>query len=681
MHARSSAGLPALAWMLGLALLAGCGDSNDGAGNRSPSAVAGADREVPAGTVVTLDGSLSSDPDGDPIAYQWTLASRPASSEAALSDPQAPQPAFIADREGTYGLELIVSDGSMPSAPDTVVITAMRNNARPLASAGADETVALGSVVTIDASASTDPDGDALTYLWTLASKPETSGAGVKEMTAARTVFVADAVGEFRLQLVVADGEATSEPDEVLFTVVDTNVPPIAAAGADRTVAVGSIVDIDGRKSSDGDGDGLTHQWSFVSKPTGSNAGIKDPSKPKTLFVADAEGQFVIQLVVDDGSVSSAPDVLVITATRSNGAPVAAAGSDQSVRVGDDVTLDGAASSDPDGDALGFAWSFVSRPEGSNAALDAPTAASTGFVADVAGQYVVRLLVTDGEIESSADTVVVTATEEDDGGGGGGGGGGGPDGCSDAGNTILCDSLDGSTRGSAKGGQFVNGGGWQPGWNIVWDLGRTLSEGAFSAELANWDPASSSSQHQHSKQHILNMFQEGHGSVHTADENGTGFWNVRTGRDYNDLFKFLSSTRGFGERVETRLSPPGGRVDPRETHTVRVEFDRAGNATVFLDGRSLVTQPHPRSFALRYVLVGTDNSPGDTYGPQAGVIYGNIKVWGSTAGGRMVAANLRTVNGEPVVEEWPVPQIGQTLASWLRGWASPLAVASLPAPR
>ncbi len=677
MRARFSARLHALAWMLGIALLSGCGDSNDGSGNRSPLAVAGADREVPAGTVVALDGSLSSDPDGDPIAYAWTLASRPAGSEAALSDPQAPQPSFIADRVGEYGLELIVSDGSMPSAPDTVVITATRSNARPVASAGADETVALGSVVTIDGSASTDPDGDALTYLWTLAAKPEGSGAGVKDVTAARTVFVADVVGEFRLQLVVADGEATSEPDEVVFTVVDTNVPPIAAAGADRTVAVGSVVDIDGRKSSDPDGDAITHVWSFVSKPTGSNAGIKDSAKPKTLFVADAEGQFVIQLVVDDGRAQSAPDVLVITATRSNAAPVAVAGADQSVQVGDPVTLDGAESNDPDGTALGFAWSFVSRPEGSAAALDAPTAARTGFVADVAGQYVVQLLVTDGQIESRADTVVVTATAE----GEGGGGGGGSDGCADPGSTILCDSLNGSTRGSAKGGQFVSGGGWQPGWNIVWDLGRTLSEGAFSAELSNWDTSTSSPQHQHSKQHILNMFQEGHGSVHTADENGTGFWNVRTGRDYNDLFKFLSSTRGFDERLETRLSPPGGRLDPRVTHTVRVEFDRAGNATVFLDGRSLVTQPHPRSFALRYVLVGTDNSPGDTYGPQAGVIYSNIKVWGSTTGGRMVAANLSTVNGEPVVEELPVPRIGQTLVSWLRGAGSPLGVVSLPALR
>lgn len=661
---------PIAAWLaISLVVAIGCGDSNGGS-NQSPVAEAGADREVVAGSVVTLDASLSSDPDGDAISYLWTLTVRPEGSEAQLSDSLAPQPTFIADREGVYRLDLVVSDGKAQSSADAVVVTATHANARPIAVAGVDQTVALGSVVTLDASSSNDADGDQLSLIWTFNAKPAESSAGIKDATAVRTVFVADVVGEFRVGLVVSDGEATSESDEVVFTVVDTNVPPIADAGADRTVEVGTVVDIDGRRSTDADGDSLGYRWGFVSKPAGSNAGIKDSTRAQTLFVADVEGQFVLQLVVDDGRASSAADVLVVTATRGNRTPVAVAGADQSVRVGDAVTLDGGASSDPDGSALAYAWSFVSRPDGSAATLDAPTGASSGFVADVVGQYVVRLVVSDGLIESREDTVLVTASED-------GGGGVGSDGCSDPGTTVLCDSLDGSTRGNAKGGQFLSGGGWQPGWNIIWDLGRTLNEGSFSADLANWDTSTSSPQHQHSKQHILNMFQESHGSVHTADENGTGFWNVRTGRDYNGLFKFLSSTRGFGERVETRLSPPDGRLDPRMTHTVRVEFDRAGNATVFLDGRSLVSQPHPRAFQLRYVIVGTDNSPGDTYGPQAGVIYSNIKVWGSTAGGRMLALELSTADGKPVVREVAMPRVGRGLLDWLRHRATSLAVAQV----
>lgn len=657
-------GFVALFALVIVALAAGCGDSGGG-GNHVPVAQAGADREVAVGGTVQLDGTASADPDGDPLTYQWTLSNRPAGSAAALSDATAPQPSLVADLAGQYVLDLVVSDGVTSSVADTLVLTAVRVNARPQARAGADQIVQVGSVVELDATGSGDPDGDQLTVAWTLVEKPAGSNAGVKDSGAVRTVFVADVLGRYRVQLVVDDGSGPSEPDEVVVDAVDTNVPPSANAGADQNVPVGTVVQIAGAGSSDPDGDPLIYQWSIKSKPAASNAGIKDPGAEATLFVADVEGQFEIQLVVNDGQLPSAPDVLVVTASKVNRAPTANAGADQSVGVGDAVVLDGVGSSDPDGNPLGLTWSFVSVPGGSAAALQ-QGGTQAGFVADVAGQYVVRLVVNDGLADSAPDTVTVTA---------GDGSGGGSSGCADSGSTLLCDTLDGSTSGRQDGGSFVTGGGWTPGWNITWDLGRTLNQGAFSADLKNWDTSTSSSQHRHSKQHILNMYQEGHGAAHTADENGTAFWNVRTGRDYNGLFKFLSSPRGFDERIETRLSPPGGRLDPKVTHTVRVEFVPGGAATVFLDGRSLTTHTHGRTFNLRYVFVGSDNSPGDTYGPQAGVIYEDIKVWGSTSGGRMVAANLSIRDGRPVVEEVAMPKVGEGLLAWLEGPVFPLASA------
>ena len=113
-----------------------------------------------------------------------------------------------------------------------------------------------------------------------------------------------------------------------------------------------------------------------------------------------------MQLIVNDGMADSVPDTVIITTPN----PLADAGPDQSVSVNDTVTLDGSGSSDPDGDALAFLWSIVSTPDGSAAMLSDPTAVMPSFVADLAGIYVVQLIVNDGTLASAPDTVMITAT-------------------------------------------------------------------------------------------------------------------------------------------------------------------------------------------------------------------------------------------------------------------------------
>ena len=92
--------------------------------NSMPVADAGDDTAVVTGATVQLDGSGSSDPDGTPLQTAWSLTSRPPGSSAALSDPGIVNPTFVADVNGTYVAQLIVGDGALLSAPDTVTITA-----------------------------------------------------------------------------------------------------------------------------------------------------------------------------------------------------------------------------------------------------------------------------------------------------------------------------------------------------------------------------------------------------------------------------------------------------------------------------------------------------------------------------------------------------------------------------
>jgi hypothetical protein len=216
--------------------------------------------------------------------------------------------------------------------------------------------------------------------------------------------------GSYTVRLIVNDGQVNSLADSVVVTASATaNLPPVARAGLDQAVSVGQTVTLDGRGSSDPDGDPLTYRWSFLSRPAGSAAALSNPAAAQPTFMPDVAGDFVARLVVNDGTVYSRADTVVIAASAANLRPVARAGLDQVYLVGQTVTLDGRTSRDPDADPLTYAWSFVSRPVGSTATLASRLTAQPTFVADVAGDFVVRLVVNDGTVNSLADTVVIEA--------------------------------------------------------------------------------------------------------------------------------------------------------------------------------------------------------------------------------------------------------------------------------
>jgi hypothetical protein len=142
-----------------------------------PVADAGLDRTVAVGTTVRLDGTGSLEPrKGMALVYIWTIVSAPAGSAAALDDAGAIRPSFVADLSGDYVIELVVeNDKAETSSPDQITVST--NNSAPVADAGPDLTVALGNTVILDASASSDLDGDEIAYSWSLVESPLGSGA------------------------------------------------------------------------------------------------------------------------------------------------------------------------------------------------------------------------------------------------------------------------------------------------------------------------------------------------------------------------------------------------------------------------------------------------------------------------------------------------------------------------
>ena len=189
--------------------------------NAAPVANAGVAQNVVAGSVVTLDGSASSDANSDPLTYAWTLTSKPAGSTAALSSTTSAKPTFTAEVAGTYVASVIVNDGKVNSTAATVSITAAVANVAPVANAGVAQNVVAGSVVTLDGSASSDANSDPLTYAWTLTSKPAGSTAALSSTTSAKPTFTADVAGTYVASVVVNDGKVSSTTATTSVAVVD----------------------------------------------------------------------------------------------------------------------------------------------------------------------------------------------------------------------------------------------------------------------------------------------------------------------------------------------------------------------------------------------------------------------------------------------------------------------------
>ena len=304
-------------------LLAGvisCGDgggtsSNNGdRANTLPTASAGIDQNVTTGTSVTLDGSGSSDTDGDLLTYSWVFTTVPSGSIAPLSDPSIVRPTFVPDIDGSYVLSLVVNDGTEDSSVDTVTITASTFNSAPVANAGSDQNVSTGTVVTLDGSGSSDADSDALTYSWSIASVPGGSGATLSNTTVVDPTFTADVDGVYVMSLTVNDGTVDSVADTASITAATANSAPVSDAGTDQSVSTGSTVTLDGSGSSDADSDMLTYSWTITSIRSGSNATLSDATLVSPTFTPNLGGSYVFSLTVNDGTVDSTVDTVAITA-------------------------------------------------------------------------------------------------------------------------------------------------------------------------------------------------------------------------------------------------------------------------------------------------------------------------------------------------------------------------------
>ena len=311
--------------------------------------------------------------------------------------------------------------GALPAAlsPSTP------GNEPPTANAGITQNVSLGfvggvasKVVTLDGTGSSDPELNyPLTYTWTL-TKPTGSAAVLSSTTDVKPTFTADIAGQYTAKLTVKDsgGLASIAEASVIIVASITNSKPVANAGAKQFVAFGpsSTVTLDGTYSTDADNDQLTYKW-ILQKPSTSSAVLSSSTSARPTFTAAVAGDYVAQLIVNDGKEDSAPVFVTVVASAANVQPVANAGDDKNVSVNTLVSLDGTNSTDGNfNDTLTYKWNWMYWASTTPPTLSLDTSPKPTFTPTVAGLYVLTLVVTDDKKQtnsvSNPDPIAITVS-------------------------------------------------------------------------------------------------------------------------------------------------------------------------------------------------------------------------------------------------------------------------------
>ena len=340
--------------------------------NQPPTINAGIGQTVVEGELVYLDGSGSSDPDGDPLTYQWQQT---AGILVDLSDSTIANPTFISPsgltQDEVLTFDLVVSDGELSSVADSVNITVQAGNPTnyniaSLATVTASSETPLYDQLAVKA---TDGviDGYPGDYTCEWATAGEGSGAWIQlswdvpysvdriifydrpntnDHIESATLSFGDgsslAVGSLNnygmgveytftpkviTSLTLTVDEVSSSTANIGLAEVEIfgsedqggNHAPVADAGIGQTVVEGELVYLDGSGSSDPDGDPLTYQWQ---QTAGILVDLSDSTIANPTFISPSgltqDEVLTFDLVVSDGELSSVADSVNITVQAGN---------------------------------------------------------------------------------------------------------------------------------------------------------------------------------------------------------------------------------------------------------------------------------------------------------------------------------------------------------------------------
>jgi pimeloyl-ACP methyl ester carboxylesterase len=389
--------------------------------NKVPVSNAGANVTTSASSI-TLNGT-GSDPDGYVAAYSWTKVSGPTGGN--IASPSAGSTSVTGLTTGTYVFRFSVTDNNNAITSDDVTVTVGSGtppaNKLPVSNAGSDVTITLPTNSVSLTGSGSDPDGYVAGYAWTKVSGP--SSGTIASPAANNTSITQLAQGTYVFRLTVTDNNNAATSDDVTVTVNPVADKPDNGggtsgpnAGADVTITLPTnSATLDGSASTDATGAALkSFKWTKLSGP--SSATLTNAAAKTTTVTGLTEGTYQFQLTVWDNQWVPRADVMTLTVKASTGgtAPpppatnkIANAGADISISLPtNSVTLNGSASSDPNGQIKSWQWAKISGP--SSGTIVSNKAAVTNVTNLSQGTYKFQLLVWDNQWVPRGDTMQVT---------------------------------------------------------------------------------------------------------------------------------------------------------------------------------------------------------------------------------------------------------------------------------
>lgn len=352
---------------------------------------------------LTLTGSASSSQSIS--SYQWTQVSGP--NSASFGTPSALSTNISGLIAGIYVFQLKVVDVLNLSSSATVTVTVNAANQPPVANAGSNQTITLPTnTVSVNGSASKDPDGSIVSFNWSKTSGP--SQGSITNASAISTTITNLVQGTYVFKLTVTDNNGATGTDSITITVnAATNQLPVANAGSSKTITLPvNSTSLDGTKSSDPDGTIASYNWAQVSGPSTATISNSSTATPTVSNLIAGKYVFSLQVTDNNGATATAQvSITVNSATNTN--PVANAGANQTIILPvNTVTVDGSASIATGGASIiSFSWTKISGPA---ATISNPNNISTTITGLVQGLYAFQLTVTDNNGNKGADTISVT---------------------------------------------------------------------------------------------------------------------------------------------------------------------------------------------------------------------------------------------------------------------------------
>lgn len=322
-------------------------------------------------------------------AIRWTQKAGPS---VTLRGSATGSPSFVARTAAAYDFEAVATCGGVASDPGRLRVAV--TNVPPLADAGRILVVPPGTAVRLDALASSDANGDALSFTWDQALGPPVTGTEAGGILTART----RGEGLYVFQLTASDAAGASSIAEVPVLVAEEDAPTAIAAARPVKAEAGGAIVLDASASLADDD--ASFSWRQVAGP---EVALRGADRQVASFVAPAAGRYAFEVSVRDDGVRSPPArVETFVAEAGRPLPAVTAAAPAVVAVNTPASLEASAT----GTAPAFSWRQLSGPAAGLTDAGHATATAVPFAP---GFYVFEVSVRDGAAEGRPARVAFEA--------------------------------------------------------------------------------------------------------------------------------------------------------------------------------------------------------------------------------------------------------------------------------